>query len=388
MKYKLAYKILILTLLFGSTAVLYLFLSGVRPNFGVSDETQKVEVNLAKTGMISVKSQPDGSNVYFNDELVGATNTTISGIKPGKHKLRISKTGYITWEKEIEVFEELVTDITAVLITQTPRLEPLTNTGARKPTISYNLDKIAFFSKDPDAPGVWVVNFRDQGLSLFRNSAKSVLKDNNFVKFSEGKDLVWSPNEDELLIETSDSRFYLLKIATTDVKPVPNPNELKDTWKKSIKKKRLDFISRIEIPEEKVKLASNDDTIWSPDNKKFLYTVNDGKMVRYLIYNMEKPLPIGEKEESTVFEYPADLPQPKITWYTDSYHLVVVEDFKEVEKKGKVSIIRIDGTNKVEVYNSALYSADVYNSFDGNKLIVLTSFKSGDQSDLYTLGIR
>lgn len=388
MNYKLIYQIVIVLGLFGGTAILYLFLSGVRPNLGKSDENKDVQVSLKKTGMIAIKSQPDGANVYFNDKLIGASNTTISGIEPGKHKLKILKTGYITWEKVIEVYEELVTDITAVLISQTPRLEPLTNTGARKPTISYSLDKIAFFSKDPDSPGVWVVNFRDQGLSLFRNSAKSVLKDNNFVKFSEGKDLIWSPNEDEILVETSDSKFYLLKIATTDVKPVSNPNELKDTWKKSVKNKRLDFISKIEIPEEKVKIASSDDTIWSPDNKKFIYTTKEGDLIKYYVYNMEKPIPVGEKVENLVLEYPADLPQPKITWYTDSFHIVLVEDFDEKAKRGKISIIRIDGTNKVEVYSSSLYSPEVYNSFDGNKLIILTTFKSGDQNDLYTLGIR
>jgi len=382
------FRLIIVVGLFGGTAVLYLFLSGVRPNLGVSDENQDVQVGLKKTGMIAIKSQPDGANVYFNDKLIGASNTTISGIEPGKHKLKILKTGYITWEKEIEVFEELVTDITAVLISQTPRLEPLTNTGARKPTISYSLDKIAFFSKDPDSPGVWVVNFRDQGLSLFRNSAKSVLKDNNFVKFSEGKDLIWSPNEDEILVETSDSKFYLLKIATTDVRPVSNPNELKDTWEKSVKNKRLDFISKIEIPEEKVKIASSDETIWSPDNKKFIYTSQEGDLIKYYVYNMEKPIPVGEKVDSLVLEYPANLPQPKITWYTDSFHIILVEEFDDKNKKGKISIVRIDGTNKVEVYNSSLYSPGVYNSFDGNKLIILTTFKSGEQNDLYTLGIR
>jgi hypothetical protein len=66
----------------------------------------------------------------------------------------------------------------------------------------------------------------------------------------------------------------------------------------------------------------------------------------------------------------------------------LVENFDQVNHRGKVSIIRIDGTNKVEVYSNTLYSDDVYTSVNGDKLIILTTFKSGDQTDLYTLGIR
>lgn len=381
-------KILVLIILLGSTVLLYYFLAGWRPSFNFSNGGTSNNFNVKQTGMISAKSQPEGANVYLDEKLFTATNNTISGIEPGKHKLRITKSGYVSWEKEIEVFPELVTDITAVLIPQTPRIEPLTNTGARKPTVSYSLEKLAFFSKDPENPGVWVVSFRDQGLSFFNNSAKNVVKDTNFIKYSEGKEIFWSPEEDKILIESRDSKFYLLDVNSGDVSPVPNPNELKDNWNKKLQKKRLDFISKIEIPEDRIKLASAEDTIWSPDNKKFLYKRLENGKIKHFIYNMEKPLPVGEGIETFVFETDAKAPQPKITWYSDSFHLILVEEYDEKNHKGKVSIVRIDGTNKVEVYNNTLYSDDVYTNVNGDKIIILTTFKSGDQTDLYTIGIR
>jgi len=338
--------------------------------------------------MISAKSQPEGANVYLDGKLITATNNSISGVDLGKHKLKIIKNGYVTWEKEIEVFPELVTDITAMLISQTPRLEPLTNTGARKPTLSYSLEKLAFFSKDPESSGVWIVSFKDQGLSFFGNSAKNAVKDTNFVKYSEGKNITWSPDEDELLIETADSKFYLVNLGTNNVSPVTNPNETIDTWNKKIQKKRLDFISKIEIPEDKVKIASAEDTIWSPDNKKFIYKKTENGKLKYFIYNMEKPLPVGEKVETEVFETDEKVSQPKITWYSDSFHIILVENFDSQNHRGKISIVRIDGTNKVEIYSNTLYSNDVYTTINGDKLVILTTFKSGDQTDLYTLGIR
>jgi len=62
--------------------------------------------------------------------------------------------------------------------------------------------------------------------------------------------------------------------------------------------------------------------------------------------------------------------------------------FSRASKKGRISLIRIDGTNKVEIYNGALYSDNVYSAPGGDKLIILTGFKSNAQTDLYTLGIR
>ena len=60
----------------------------------------------------------------------------------------------------------------------------------------------------------------------------------------------------------------------------------------------------------------------------------------------------------------------------------------ENEKRGFIILIRIDGTNKTEIYNNTLLSDQVYSAPGGDKLIILTSFKSGDQTDLYTVSIR
>ena len=99
-------------------------------------------------------------------------------------------------------------------------------------------------------------------------------------------------------------------------------------------------------------------------------------------------MPIGEKTESLVLTTNIEAPQPKIKWYTDSFHLILVEGDIENEKKGTVSLIRIDGSNKTEIYNNTLYSDLAFSSPGGEKVIILTSFKSGGQTDLYTVSIR
>lgn len=379
-------KLLVIILILGSTTLLYLFLAGWRPDFTFSES--KPTFDVKQTGMISAKSDPQGANVYLDGKLITATNNSLSGIEPGKHNLRIIKNGYVDWEKEIEVFPELVTDITAVLITQTPRIEPLTNTGSRTPTLSHSLEKIAFFSKDSESPGVWVQDLNGSTLNIFRNSAKNILKDNNFITYSNGTSLTWSPDEDQLLIELENKKFYLLDISSNNVTPVLNFEELKSQWKEKISSKRLDFITQLNLPEEIVNIAAQEDTLWSPDNKKFLYKAIEGENLLYKIYNMEKPLPVGEQIETLVFTTPINSQQPKISWYSDSFHLIMTEFYSEEDKKGKISIIRIDGTNKIEIYNNTLFADTVYSTPAGDKLIILTSFRSNGQSDLYTLGIK
>jgi hypothetical protein len=90
----------------GITTLLFLYTSGYR----LSKGKEKV-VDLNKTGMISAKSIPDGASVYLDGKITTATNDTIAGVKPGIHTLKIVKKGFVEWQKDVEVFEQLVTDM-------------------------------------------------------------------------------------------------------------------------------------------------------------------------------------------------------------------------------------------------------------------------------------
>ncbi len=375
--------LLTLIILLGITTLIFLYTSGYRINRG-----DKETVNLATTGMVSAKSIPDGASVFMDDELVTATNDTISGVEPGIHNLRIVKKGYEEWSKDIEVFEALVTDITAVLVSQSPMFEPLTNTGARNPSASPSHNQLAYFSKDEENPGVWIIPINQGGLNLFRANPSVVLEDTKVNKYSDGKSISWSPDEKELLVETNDSVFYLVDLETGTAQSANDADAIKADWNAKLKKKREDFVSKLDILENMKEMALSDQVIWSPDEKKFLFTEQNGDMLQYKVYNMEKPLPVGEKVETLVFEKNINEPQPEITWYADSYHLILTEGNVLEDNWGTISLIRIDGTNKVEIYSQSLHSPYVYSVPSGDKIIILTTFKSGDQTDLYTVGIR
>jgi hypothetical protein len=375
--------VLTIAVIIGTTTALYLYTSGYRL---VNSEEE--DIDISKTGMVSAKSIPEGASVFLDDELRTATNDTVSGLKPGTHNIKIIKKGFVEWEKDIEIFEELVTDITAVLVSQSPRIEPLTNTGARNPTISPSLSKIAYFSSDTEEPGIWIIPLHGSGLNLFRLNPTVAIQDTRFTKYSFGKSIEWSPDENSLLVQGSDDGYFLIDILTNTAETVTNKEDIQLEWQEEMEKKRTDFIDRLEIPEELLEAAQAEDTMWAPDEKKFLYKVLNNGQLEYRVYNMERPLPIGEKINNLAFTSDPNAPQPNISWYSDSFHLILVEGDVWADNRGSINMVRIDGTNKTEIYNNTLYSDKAYSAPGGDKVIILTSFKSSEQTDLYPVSIR
>ena len=379
---KLGYLETLLTfvILVGVTTLLYLYTSGYR----MQKNEEKGSIDVEKTGMIGVKSIPDRASVYVDGVLVTATDDTIASVAPGKHNLKVVKKGFLEWEKDIEVYEQLVTDITAVLVSQSPKLEPLTNTGARAPSISASLSKLAYFSFDTEKPGIWVIPLTGVNIGLFRTNPTIAVEDTKYTLYSEGEEIIWSPDEKNLLVRGKNDVYYLVDLDSKTAQTTLKYEDILEEWGDKQKEKR----ELTKIPEEIIKVALSDEAFWAPDEKKFLYTKQNGNKLEYRVYNFEVPLPVGEKTESLVMTTDIDSPQPKISWYTDSFHLILVEGDVEKEKKGIISLIRIDGSNKAEIYNNTLYSDRAFSTPGGDKIIILTSFKSGDQTDLYTVSIR
>ncbi len=371
-------------ILLGITTVIFLYTSGYR----ISKEQNTSTIDLRKTGMISAKSIPDGANIYVNGVLKTATNDTIQALDPGIYKLKVVKNGFVPWEKDVEVFPELVTDITAVLVSQSPRLEPLTNTGAQNPVISPTLTKLAYFSKDQNNPGILITPLTNTGISLFRADSYIAIEDTSTTLYSNGKSIEWSPSEQELLVQSATNNYYLVNIETKTTQLITDPEIVRQEWEQELLTKRTDFIERIDIPKDMFEIATSPTSLWAPDEKKFLYSIIKGTTLEYHVYNMEKPIPVGENVDSIVFTTNVSDKQPEVSWYADSFHLILVDANILEEKKGRISLIRIDGTNKTELYNNTMYSNKVYSTPGGDKLIFLTSFKSGEQTDLYTVSIR
>jgi hypothetical protein len=89
------------------------------PVIVTAGETTYVHATLTTvppaTGSVTVQSDPDGANVYLDGGLQGLTPVAITGVSPGPHIVRIEKTGYLPYQKDITVTAGSTTIVSAAL---------------------------------------------------------------------------------------------------------------------------------------------------------------------------------------------------------------------------------------------------------------------------------
>jgi len=79
-------------------------------------ERREVEVALKPLfGEIRLTSDPPGAEVYLNDrDVARKTPARLSGLSPGKYKVKLKKEGYRVWEEEVVVKASESLDLTGV----------------------------------------------------------------------------------------------------------------------------------------------------------------------------------------------------------------------------------------------------------------------------------
>src|SRR5476651_1536609 len=126
MRKQITISALILLFMLTATAIVVLYGRGYRFGF------DKGSPNLSGTGLLVATSSPDGAQVFVNNHLTTATANTIN-LAPGTYDVKISKEGYLPWEKTLVVKNEVVTKADALLFPTAPKLESITNLGAQTP---------------------------------------------------------------------------------------------------------------------------------------------------------------------------------------------------------------------------------------------------------------
>ena len=83
-------------------------------------------LRFTPNGLLVIKSDPDGAQVFINAELETATNATIP-LPPGTYDVRLVKEGYLPWEKRLTIVKEILTEANASLFKAAPSLSSLTS---------------------------------------------------------------------------------------------------------------------------------------------------------------------------------------------------------------------------------------------------------------------
>lgn len=357
---------------------------------------------LRPTGLLVATSIPDGAQLWLDGKLTSATNTTLN-LSPDEYQVEIKKDGFSSWKKKLKIEKELVTKTDAYLFSTFPDFKALTFTGAAKPSLSPDGQKVVFAVSGASAgkDGLWILDLADRPLGLSREPRQiiqSALKGRDFAK----GEYQWSPDSKQILVTLSLSKskeenFLLdsdrLNSATDLIDVTDNLIAIKQRWQQEEKIRQDAQLSK--LPPKLLETIDSRvvDIQFSPDETKILYTATASASIPQGIIS---PLPASSTQpESRNLEpgkvYVYDLKEdknfsignysPKASWFPTSKHIFLVQ-------KDKISIIEYDGTNLVDVYSGPFENSFAFPFPAGNRLLVLTSIGKDTPPNLYAISFR
>lgn len=267
--------------------VLYTVMSGAIIIIGTLVAIQYAKGNFRLTregfvpssGLLAANSFPPGAEIYVDDKLVSATDDTLY-LEPGEYTVRIEKEGYLPWEKQLQLKQELVTQTNAVLFPQVPSLSPLTFTGVQNIKPSPDGQKLVYYSASNSATtknGLYVLELTNSFLSLQRG-ARQVTNDLETVSLDQA-DLLWSPDSSEVLILDQNQELLVDVSKNQDLATLTDVSfrrkTILSTWEEEMYLRERQFLD--EFPDEILHIATQSakNVYLSPDKKRLLYTATE-----------------------------------------------------------------------------------------------------------------
>lgn len=362
------------------------------------------ETILQGTGLLVLTSSPDGAKVYINDDLNTATNNTIN-LSPGIYSIRIEKEGYISWKKQVEVQEEVVTVANAFLIPQAPKLESMTLTGAENPLLDPTGSFIAYTVSSASAArnGLYVLDMSRNPIIPIGGFSAQIADETGDV-FSSAR-LSFSPDGKELLATVSAAFLKnTYRFSTTGglQRPV-NVNTtlpiINQQWQAADKKLFAERMRSLKKPVAQFVSTYFKNPVFSPKQDKVLYEASQSATLPVVI----KPRLLGGnttaenreikqggmyvydiKEDRNFPVYTAENgnASPTIVWWPDSAHLLFIEN-------KKIYVMEYDAGNKTIVYAGPFWDSFVAPWPDGSRIVILTNLNSPDiPLNLYTVSLK
>lgn len=361
---------------------------------------------LQGTGLLALTSVPKGARVYVNDHLTTATDNTIN-LEPGTYTIKIEKDGYYSWSKSISIKEKEVSQASALLFPNTPKLEPLTNTGIMNTLADETGTLLAYTVASSSARknGVYLLNMSSRPILPIGGLATQ-LADDTQESFSLSH-LTFSPDGDQILASISatlGTTTYLLSTKGYNNNPQDISSTLAQTdldWKELQELKRERTVNSLPRALRTPAQKYFSDIKIGPEEDKVLYTASESAVLDIV----KKPAVVGAnstpeqrklekgnvyvydiKEDRNYLIYKKDAAStkavPNFIWHPDSKHLIYTED-------NRINIMEFDAQNKTTLYAGPFEKGFVSVWPDGSNLVILTNFNiPGAAYNLYRISLK
>ena len=185
---KSARKIVFLIFLGGfliSAPMVILYTAGYRFNFS--------HLSLVKTGLLSITTEPRGAEIFIDGKTTKKTTPEIlKNIIPDNHVIHLEKTGYLPWEKTLEIKERETTFVPHAVLFEnsTAQIQEVGNFAS----VSFSPAGLsaAMVNKEEGWWEIWQKNFITQEKKLLLRLP---------VSEAEHLKVSWTPNGQYILVE-------------------------------------------------------------------------------------------------------------------------------------------------------------------------------------------
>lgn len=392
--------LLILTLIF--VGIVGLFAVYYARGYRLNIKTLKFQ----PSGILVLKSEPDGASVYINGDLEAATNANLS-LAPGTYDVEIKKDGYFSWYKRLTIEKEIVTQANISLFKIVPSLTP-TVIGAVNVVSSEDGSKIIYSvlpGKDLTADRTGLFELETFSLPLGFNTSPRRISDGDMT----GATYSFSPDGRQVLLTISNAIFLLDTGTFTGqnqrVNVASQKEQILNGWVTQKTNLNQSLINSLPPTINDMLMRKTSAIAFSPDNDMILYTASGSAT---LPDNLIKPLPgastqtqaritetgktyiydIKEDRNFLITDQPATINNhdngslPAIRWMSTSRHLLYAS-------RDQVIVMDYDGTNKQVIYSGSYTMPEVFPYSNTTKLLILTNLGAASSpANLYTLTVK
>jgi hypothetical protein len=147
-------------------------------------------LKFTRTGLISLKTEPAGANVYMDGVLLNdKTPCSVNEVLPGAHNIRLSLEGYYPYSSDIEVFPSKVS-----------RMEKIILFSLRPDVQQLNKERVSSFWVDEPRNLVYYINLEDNAVYRSDLEGEHFKLVANFIPLRPSlKKWLFSPDRQKLL---------------------------------------------------------------------------------------------------------------------------------------------------------------------------------------------